>query len=447
MFWSSVQIKYYYTMLKYNVALLLLLAVSSVNGQIVFSNGASVSITPGAIVHCNGGVKITNSSNLTNNGTLIVTKNSSISLAGNFENSSASVVSGNGTYAIEQDWINSATFQAQTSEVILNGNTEQLITSTNGTITEFNDLTLTGNGTGTNQRKSLFNVDGRTSVNGILNLNDRELYTGTQSFEVLNVVPNAILQSTTFGLEGFVSSLNPGYLVRHTNQVTSYLFPVGSSDGVYRYRPIELTPTSSSAAAFNVRLNNYSADLDGFLLSQSAPNIDAANSLFYHSIDRSSGASNVAIRTHYLAADDGDWTSTAHWYPANIQWEDVANTTNGISGNFAYNEKANWNFPTANKSYVLINTSSELIIPNVFTPNEDGTNDEFFILSKGLTDYNLVIVNRWGNPVFETTDPAAVWDGTSGGDPCNEGTYFYILKAKSSGKDIVMQGHITLHRN
>ena len=58
-----------------------------------------------------------------------------------------------------------------------------------------------------------------------------------------------------------------------------------------------------------------------------------------------------------------------------------------------------------------------------------------------------MIVNRWGNPVFETTDPAAVWDGTSGGNPCNEGTYFYILKAKSSGKDKVMQGHITLHRN
>jgi gliding motility-associated-like protein len=434
-------------MFRHYVAMLLLLAAMPLFGQITVFNGANITITTGALVHCNGGVKITNSTNLTNNGTLNVTKNSSLALAGNFENSSSSVVNGNGIYTIEQDWVNSATFQAQGSEVVLNGNTEQLITSTNGTITEFNDLTLTGAGTGTNQRKSLVGVNSRTSVNGILNLNDRELYTGTQSFEVLNVAPTAVLQSATFGSEGFVSSLDPGYFVRHTNQATSYLFPVGSSDGVYRYRPIELTPNSASNATYNVRFNNYSADADGYFLAQHAADIDAANDLFYHSIVRSSGSANVDIRTHYLTSDDGEWISQAHWYTNNAQWENVTTTSNGSAGNFAYNEKANWNFPTSNPSYVLINTANELIIPNVFTPNEDGANDDFFIISKGLTDYNLVIVNRWGNPVFETTDPAAVWDGTSGGNPCNEGTYFYILKAKSSGKDKVMQGHITLHRN
>lgn len=434
-------------MFKYYVTLILLGLGSPLMSQIVLFNGATVSIAPGAIVHCNGGVKITNSSNLTNNGTLNVTKNSTLSLAGNFENSSSSLVNGNGLYTVEQDWINSATFQGQNSEVILNGNTEQFITSTNGTVTQFNHLTLTGTGTGINQRKSLVGVNSSTSANGILTLNDRELHTGVQSFEVMNTNVAAIVHSSSFGAEGFVSSLDPGYLVRHTDQSNSYLFPTGSSDGVYRYRPVALTPSSSTTSTYNVRLNNYSADADGFFLAQHAPDIDNANSNFYHSINRSAGSADASIRIHYLPTDDGDYMSTAHWYTSNVQWEDVLQTNNGTNGNFSYNEKANWNFPTNDHPYVLINTSSTLIIPNVFTPNNDGSNDGYFVTSKGLTDYNFVIVNRWGNPVFETTDPTAIWDGNSGGEPCSEGTYFYILRAKSGGKDLLKQGHITLHRN
>lgn len=61
-------------MFKYYVTLILLGLGSPLMSQIVLFNGATVSIAPGAIVQCNGGVKITNSSNLTNNGTLNVTK-------------------------------------------------------------------------------------------------------------------------------------------------------------------------------------------------------------------------------------------------------------------------------------------------------------------------------------------------------------------------------------
>jgi gliding motility-associated-like protein len=68
-------------------------------------------------------------------------------------------------------------------------------------------------------------------------------------------------------------------------------------------------------------------------------------------------------------------------------------------------------------------------LPNIFTPNGDGTND-YFIPFPGYTSVNNVemkIFDRWGRMVFETQDPAIQWDGTdkTTKQPCSDGTYFY----------------------
>jgi gliding motility-associated-like protein len=69
-------------------------------------------------------------------------------------------------------------------------------------------------------------------------------------------------------------------------------------------------------------------------------------------------------------------------------------------------------------------------LPNVFTPNNDGYNDfwEPFPGYAGVERINLVVFNRWGKMIFETTDPAIMWDGrninTNQLSP--DGAYFYI---------------------
>ena len=67
------------------------------------------------------------------------------------------------------------------------------------------------------------------------------------------------------------------------------------------------------------------------------------------------------------------------------------------------------------------------IIPNVFTPNDDGVNDLFTL--RGIPEeFNFVILNRWGNVVFETNNPnQEFWDGTHKGEKCTDGVYFYKL--------------------
>ncbi len=69
-------------------------------------------------------------------------------------------------------------------------------------------------------------------------------------------------------------------------------------------------------------------------------------------------------------------------------------------------------------------------LPNVFTPNGDGDNDLFIPFPYRFIDHiDLEIFNQWGGKVFETSDPAILWDGTNlQGKDLSEGTYFYICK-------------------
>jgi gliding motility-associated-like protein len=69
--------------------------------------------------------------------------------------------------------------------------------------------------------------------------------------------------------------------------------------------------------------------------------------------------------------------------------------------------------------------------PDAFTPNMDGKNDGFRVVSYGnLMQYHLVIFNRWGQQVFESMDPGQYWDGTFNGKPCETGTYMYYFKGQ-----------------
>ncbi|HRO77085.1 MAG TPA: gliding motility-associated C-terminal domain-containing protein, partial [Crocinitomicaceae bacterium] len=63
-------------------------------------------------------------------------------------------------------------------------------------------------------------------------------------------------------------------------------------------------------------------------------------------------------------------------------------------------------------------------IPNVFTPNGDGSNDEFFIDAQGAKDISVEIFNRWGNIVYKLNSLTDKWDGKNASD----GTYFYKYK-------------------
>lgn len=100
----------------------------------------------------------------------------------------------------------------------------------------------------------------------------------------------------------------------------------------------------------------------------------------------------------------------------------------------------------ASITVVVSNPEPSFNIPNVFTPNEDGSNDYFHFSLVNVAKFELTVLNRWGNVMFETDDVNTKgWDGNSkSGKPATEGTYFhkYII-TDLEGNEI--SGHGFLH--
>ena len=87
-------------------------------------------------------------------------------------------------------------------------------------------------------------------------------------------------------------------------------------------------------------------------------------------------------------------------------------------------------------------------VPNVFTPNGDGTNDVFHISAEGMKTFDVQIFNRWGQKVFETNSPNIDWTGRSNsGVMESNGTYYYIITATDYfGKNFSQDGYLELIR-
>jgi len=66
-------------------------------------------------------------------------------------------------------------------------------------------------------------------------------------------------------------------------------------------------------------------------------------------------------------------------------------------------------------------------IPNAFTPNGDGRNDFFGPVIEGVTNYEFLIFNRWGELMFSTENIFNRWDGTYKGSKCQEDVYVWKI--------------------
>ncbi len=110
---------------------------------------------------------------------------------------------------------------------------------------------------------------------------------------------------------------------------------------------------------------------------------------------------------------------------------------------------SNDNCKTDNTSVVIkviLCLDSYVWIPNAFTPNEDNLNDYFHIKTLNITDYHLMIFNRWGELIFESFDSTYLWNGrTKNNEMIMEGVYVYKFNYKDH-KNIFKQviGRVTL---
>jgi gliding motility-associated-like protein len=85
------------------------------------------------------------------------------------------------------------------------------------------------------------------------------------------------------------------------------------------------------------------------------------------------------------------------------------------------------------------------VIPNAFSPNGDGINDNWMI--RYLDTYTgcvMEVYDRYGQLVYRSVGYSKPWDGTRNGKPLPVGVYFYILDTKKHDKPFT--GSVTLIR-
>ena len=75
--------------------------------------------------------------------------------------------------------------------------------------------------------------------------------------------------------------------------------------------------------------------------------------------------------------------------------------------------------------------SSKLDMPNAFSPNGDGINDIYKAKDgwQSIIKFKAIILNRWGNKIYEWDDPSGGWDGTHNGKPVKDGVYYCLVNA------------------
>lgn len=128
-----------------------------------------------------------------------------------------------------------------------------------------------------------------------------------------------------------------------------------------------------------------------------------------------------------------------------------------INGQYCYRVECTYDLPiqggggfqtyTTFSNLTCISQTSRIFMPNIFNPN--GVNNIFkpVFVFPTRDEYSMIVINRWGEKVFETNNPDDGWDGYLGSDLAPQGVYAYVVKMRSSnGNQLERKGTVLLVR-
>ncbi len=315
---------------------------------------------------------------VSNQGSLVSLKDGAfISVHGDYRSELNGSFDNEDTVFLFGDWINNAGnsgFNEPNEGAVVFLGDDQRIRGTD--ITHYYDLDHRGSGT------KFGDLD--VVVEGIMQLNDREFNMDTNTVTVTNSDTAAVKNTS-----GFVSSLRDGGLSRHTSYVEDYFYPVGSSAGTLRYRPVYVAPLAASPNIFKVRMANADATVEGFDRNIRQPVICHINPFFYHRIFHLSGNDAADLRITYQEPQDGQYANIVHWQ--NIPWWEDTSPAAYAAGGAGLSSLviSGWNdfsyspFALANASRKFdVENDHEIICDNDtvrLLVNEDFSGYQFFI--------------------------------------------------------------------
>jgi gliding motility-associated-like protein len=103
--------------------------------------------------------------------------------------------------------------------------------------------------------------------------------------------------------------------------------------------------------------------------------------------------------------------------------------------------------PVTVRVYELRCEEPDIFVPNTFTPNGDGANDVLFVRGRHIERMEFKVFDRWGEKVFESTDPSFGWNGEYKGKLVDPAVFVYHLKVWCiDGQEYFTKGNVTVVR-
>lgn len=94
-----------------------------------------------------------------------------------------------------------------------------------------------------------------------------------------------------------------------------------------------------------------------------------------------------------------------------------------------------------NTDSLEIKVRTEIFVPTLFTPNNDGKNDEFFVYGIGVRELSLKVYDRWGRLVFESEGIDQGWNGKANGKDAENGKYIWSIEGTFfNGEQVAFEG-------
>jgi gliding motility-associated-like protein len=309
-------------------------------------------------------------------------------------------------------------------------------------------------------------------VPGVYSLTVEDAYNGCKHTGTVNVLDRTQPPVIT-------NPLGTATLDCGTSQASMILALTGTTSGGVRYL-INDYPHGASFSPTNAITHNINPVLSG--TSSQTIFVSEPGYYFYtvsNTVTGCQATGTIEVRPGDLFANF-DAIPPTGYAPLNVNFNNTSSTSlgsssiasvwsfgNGTSQTSTVNTQTNATYNAPGNYTVLLIASkgscidsvykvikvempSKLEVPNIFTPNGDGSNDVFFLKVAGIADIHAILHDRWGNKVYETTSATGniAWDGKNfQGNECAAGVYFYIIIATGKdGKEYSNKGNVTLMR-
>ncbi|MBI3136108.1 MAG: gliding motility-associated C-terminal domain-containing protein [Bacteroidetes bacterium] len=240
----------------------------------------------------------------------------------------------------------------------------------------------------------------------------RETPTGSGVFTLIGTTGSMGYTDT-----GLVNGLQYCYKIKTIGQYTSsgIVNPIINWSQEACASPVDLTAPCAPVATID-----GNCDLEETYISWTNPNNSCADDVTRYNL--------------YFAPFSGDSLTLLASFSSDLDTFYVHKDRGSIAGCYYVTalDSVQYNNESVPSNKVCIdNCDGYYELPNVFTPDENSVNDIYHPLLpfKFVDSIDLKIFNRWGDLVFETTDPYINWDGTDreSGKKLNDGVYFYAV--------------------